>query len=135
MAIVNVLMDTAAERGSKFDDETRAEIEFLSPDLEAGQVGEVELAAQAVSRAKIKLGAVDSPQIAENGVQAVNVAPLAVGTAALQPDSVTGEKAGPGVVSAVDASGAYIESKEWHGTAAEFQQIAQPDPNTNYYVR
>lgn len=134
MAIIAVLMDTNAEPGQKLDPELIAEIQKLAPGLEVGEVGELELADGAVTRAKLREGAVGSPQIGEGEVKPPNIEAGAVGTNALADNGVTGAKAGPGVVTAVDAAGNFIESKEWHGTAAAFDQIAQRDPNTTYYV-
>jgi hypothetical protein len=135
MAIVAVLMDTSAAPGSKLDPELKAEIEKLAPGLEVGEVGENELADNAVTGPKIREGAVDTAQIAEGGVHSINLATGAVVAASIATDAVTGEKAGPGVVTAKDAAGNYIESAEWHGTAAQYAQITQPDPNTSYYIR
>ncbi|QHB37775.1 tail fiber protein [Mycobacterium phage Imvubu] len=134
MAIVAVLMDTNAEPGEKLDPALRAEIEKLAPGLEIGEVGESELADNAVTSPKIKEGAVHTEHIAEAGVEAVNIKAGAVGTAALAGDSVTGAKAGAGVVTAKDPAGNYIESEEWHGTAAQFAQINPRNPNVTYYV-
>ena len=134
MAIVAVLMDTTAAPGSKLDPELRAEIEKLAPGLEIGEVGESELADNAVTEGKIKEGAVHSEHIAEGEVKAINLGEGQVGTPALATDSVTGEKAGPGVVTAKDPAGNYIESGEWHGTAAQLAQINPRSPNVTYYV-
>lgn len=135
MAIVAVLMDTSKPAGSKLDPALRAEIEKLAPGLEVGEVGEESLADNAVTSPKIKEGAVDTEHIAEGGVHAINIGAGEVHTAALAVDSVTGEKAGPGVVTAKDPGGNYIESGEWHGTAAQYAQITGPDPNVTYYIR
>lgn len=134
MAIVAVLMDTTAAPGSKLDPEMKAEIEHLAPGLEVGEVGEAELAEHAVTQPKIAPGAVGTTEIAEGGIEAVNYAAGSVGSAALADDGVTGAKAGPGVVTAKDAAGNYIESSEWHGTAAAYALIETPDPNTTYYI-
>lgn len=134
MAIVAVLMDTNAEPGSKLDPAMIAEIEKLAPGLEVGEVGEAELADSSVTHPKLDEGAVHSENIAEGEVKAVNLAASAVGTNALAGDSVTGEKAGAGVVTAKDSAGNYIESEEWHGTAAAFAQINPRNPNVTYYV-
>lgn len=135
MAVTAVLMDTAAARGSKLDPDMKAEVEFLSPDIESGQVGETELALHAVSRDKIKPGAVGGAQIGANEILAENMGPDSVGSSALIADAVLGEHAGPGVVTAVDAAGNYIESTDWIGTAAEYAMIPTPSPNVNYYVK
>jgi hypothetical protein len=134
MAIVAVLMDTNAAPGAKLDPALRAEIEKLAPGLEIGEVGTDELADNAVTDAKIKEGAVHSEHIAEGEVKAINLGSKAVGTNALADDSVTGRTAGPGVVTAKDPAGNYIESEEWHGTAAAFAQINPRLPNVTYYV-
>ncbi|QWY84384.1 hypothetical protein SEA_KNOCKER_42 [Mycobacterium phage Knocker] len=136
MAIVAVLMDTSAEPGSKLDPDMIAEIQKLAPGLEVGEVGELELANNAVTREKIDEGAVGSAEIGEGEVKPPNIEAGAVGENALADNAVTGAKAGAGVVTAVDAAGNFIESKEWHGTAAAFAQIAvnDRDPNTTYYV-
>ena len=134
MAIVAVLMDTNAPPGSKLDPEMVAEIEKLAPGLEVGEVGEVEIADDAVTRPKIRAGAVGTAEIGEGEVKPPNIKAGAVGTAALADNAVTAAKAGAGVVTAVDAAGNAIESLEWHGTAAQLAQITTRDPNTTYYV-
>ena len=99
-----------------------------------GEVGEVEIADDAVTRPKIRAGAVGTAEIGEGEVKPPNIEAGAVGTAALADNAVTAAKAGAGVVTAVDAVGNAIESLEWHGTAAQLAQITTRDPNTTYYV-
>ena len=135
MAVTNVLMDTAAPRGSKLDPEVQDEIKALGPGLEDGEVTEDALGFQSVSRDKLKPGAVGSAQLDTQAVQEANMAPLSVGSTAIKDDSLLGRHAGAGIVSAVDAAGEYIESKDWYGTYAEYTAIVDPDPNITYYVK
>ena len=86
MAVTNVLMDTAAPRGSKLDPEVQDEIKALGPGREDGEVTEDALGFQAVSRDKIAPGAVGSAQIDEQAVQEANMAPLSVGSTAIKDD-------------------------------------------------
>lgn len=134
MAIVAVLMDTSAAPGSKLDPELRAEIEKLAPGLEVGEVGESEIADNAVTNPKIKEGAVHSEQIGVGEVKAINLGAKQVQTAAIGDDQVTGRTAGLGVVTARDAGGNFIESEEWHGTAAAYALITTPSPNVTYFI-
>lgn len=135
MAVTNVLMDTAAPRGSKLDPEVQDEIKALGPGLEDGEVTEDALGFQSVSRDKLQPGAVGSAQLDEQAVQEANMAPLSVGSTAIKDDSLLGRHAGAGIVSAVDPAGNYIESKDWYGTYAEYTAIVSPDPNITYYVK
>ena len=135
MAVTNVLMDTAAPRGSKLDPEVQDEVKALGPGLEDGEVTEDAIGAQAVSRAKIKPGAVGSTELDNAAVTEANMAPLSVGSAQVKDDALLGRHAGPGIVSAVDAAGNYIESKDWVGTYAEYAALVDPDPNLTYYVK
>ena len=65
MAVTNVLMDTAAPRGSKLDPEVQDEIKALGPGLEDGEVTEDALAFHAVTRDKINPGAWFASKFAE----------------------------------------------------------------------
>ncbi|AYD82037.1 tail fiber protein [Mycobacterium phage Saguaro] len=134
MAVTTVLFDTAAQAGSKFDPEVAAEVEHLAPGLEPGEVGESTLADGAVSRSKIKPGAVGPEQLAAGGVEAANMAANSVPTTALQDNSVTAAKAGLGVSTAYDAAGNPVEDRTVYLTAAEYNQLTDPDPNTTYYI-
>ena len=134
MAITTVFFDTAAPPGSKLDPEVAAEVEHLAPGLAPGEVGEAELADGAVAREKIKPGAVGTTELAAGGVEAENMAADSVPTAALQDDSVTAEKAGLGVSTAYDAAGNPIEDKRVYLTAAQYNLLSPPDPNTTYYI-
>ena len=134
MAVTNVLMDTAAARGSKLDPEVQDEIKALGPGLEDGEVTEDTLALGAVTRDKIGSGAVGTAQIGAGQVTEANMAPLAVGSAQVKDDSLLGRHAGPGIVSAVDPDGEYIESKDWFGSYAEYTALVDPDPNITYFV-
>lgn len=134
MAITTVMFDTAAAPGSKLDPLVAAEVEHLAPGLQAGEVNEAELADGSVTGPKIRAGAVDSTKIAAGGVEDVNMAADAVGTDALQDDSVTAAKAGTGVVTAYDGAGNPIESKDVYLTVAQYNAIVTPDPNTTYYI-
>jgi hypothetical protein len=136
MALANVLFDTAAPVGEKLDPAVRAEVEQVAPgNIEAGEITAVLLGPEAVERDKIKLGAVDSPQIADGGVRAVNMHSDSVNTAALIDDSVTAAKAGLGVSTAYDGTGNPIEDKHVYLTSAQYNTIpGGPDPNTTYYI-
>jgi len=134
MALVSVLMDTAAPAGSKLDAEMAAEIEELAPGLDAQEVDEVALADGAVTTPKLHDGAVTSVKIGNNEVKAANIDNGSVDTAALQDDSVTAAKAGLGVVTAYDAAGNPVEDKKVYLTAAQYAALATKDPNTEYHV-
>ncbi|AER48954.1 hypothetical protein SEA_DONNY_40 [Mycobacterium phage Donny] len=135
MTIANVMMDTAQPVGSKLDDEMIAEIEEIAPGIPPdGTITEAKLHAQAVSKEKIKPGAVDSTIIAEGGVKAINYESKSVGSAALADHSVGVLQAGTGVCTAYDAAGNPVESKRVYLTAAQYALIETPDPNTDYYI-
>ncbi|MBV9869127.1 MAG: hypothetical protein JO214_00650 [Frankiaceae bacterium] len=134
MAIVAVLMDTAAPPGSKLDPALRAEIEKLAPGLEVGEVDTAELADDSVTREKIHAGAVGTVEIATDGVEAANIKAGAVGTPELADDSVTAAKAGLGVSTAYDVAGNPVEDKKVYLTSAQFSALAVKDPNTTYYI-
>jgi len=134
MAVTNVLMDTSALRGSKFDPEVQDEIKALGPGLEDGEVTEDALGFQVVSTDKIAPGAVGSPQLGAGAVAEANMGANSVGSGAIKDDSLLGRHAGPGIVAAVDAAGNYIESKDAFLTYAEYTALVDPDPNITYYV-
>jgi hypothetical protein len=134
MALTTVFLDTAAPVGSKLDPEMQAEIEELAPGIDAGEVGEVELADGAVTEDKLHEGAVTTTKIAEGGVEAINLAEGAVNEAAIAPDAVTAEKAGTGVCTAYDSAGNPVEDKKVYMTASEYSNLAVKDPNTEYHV-
>ncbi|QHB37345.1 tail fiber protein [Mycobacterium phage BirdsNest] len=134
MAITSVFFDTAAAPGSKLDPEVAAEVEHLAPGLEAGEVGETELANDAVTRDKIAPGAVGSVEIGADQVDTEHYAPDSVDTAAIAPDAVTATEAGIGVSTAYDINGNPIEDKRVYCTAAQYAALAVKDPNTEYLV-
>lgn len=134
MPVTNVLMDTDSPRGSKLDPEMQDEIAALGPGLEDGEVTEDAIAVGAVTRDKIGPGAVGSTQLDNGAVQEAHMAPASVNSAAIKDDALLGRHAGQGIVSAVDADGEYIESKNWHGTYAEYSAIVDKDPHITYYV-
>lgn len=134
MAITSVFFDGAKPAGQKLDPEVAAEVEHLAPGLEAGEVGEVELANDAVTRDKIAPGAVGSVEIGEDQVDTEHYAPDSVDTAALAPDAVTATEAGIGVSTAYDFAGNPIEDRRVYCTAAQYAGLAVKDPNTEYLV-
>lgn len=135
MAIANVMMDTSAPVGSKLDSEVIAEIEEIAPGIPPdGTITEVKLHTQAVSKDKLKPGAVDSTIIANGGIKAVNYEGKSVGTAAIADGAVGADQAGTGVCTAYDAAGNPVESKRVYLTAAQYALIETPDPNTDYYI-
>lgn len=134
MATTSVLFDTAAAPGNKFDPEVVAEVEFLAPGIDVGEVGTTELADDAVTNAKIAPGAVGTVEIATDGVEAVNIKAGAVGTAELADDGVTAVKAGIGVSTAYDNAGNPVEDKKVYLTSAQYTALVTKDPNTTYYI-
>ena len=134
MAVTTVFFDTAAAPGSKLDPEMRAEIEFLAPGLEDGEVGNSQLADNSITTDKIAPGGVTGVDIAADTLVTENYGPGSVDTAALADDAVTAAKAGVGVKTAYDAAGNPIESKEVYLTSAQYNLITTPDPNTTYYI-
>lgn len=135
MTIANVMMDTAQPVGSKLDDEMIAEIEEIAPGIPPdGTITEAKLHAQAVSKEKIKPGAVDSTIIAEGGIKAINYESKSVGSAALADHAVGALQAGTGVPTTYDFAGNPIEDKRVYCTAAQYASLAVKDPNTEYLV-
>lgn len=137
MAKTAVAFDTSADPGERLDPAVRAEIDQLAPStVDAGDIHESHLATDSVSTLKIKAGAVTHPKIALDAVESDNIKAGAVGTPELADNAVTAAKAGTGVVTAVDAAGNAIESREWHGSTAEYDMIdpGDLDPNTTYYI-
>jgi hypothetical protein len=134
MAVTTVFFDTAAPPGSKLDPEVAAEVQELAPGLEPGEVGELQLADDAVTEDKLHAGAVTSTKIAEGGVEAINLAEGSVSESALASESVTAEKAGLGVSTAYDVDGNAIEDKKVYLTAAQYTALAVKDPNTEYHI-
>lgn len=135
MAVTGVMFDTGAASGSKLDPAVQAEIDFLAPTtIDTGDIHTNMLADQSVTKDKLFPGAVDQDIIAAEGIATGNFAPGAVDTAALGDDSVTAAKAGTGVVTAYDVAGNPIESKDVYLTAAQYNSIGTPDPNTTYNI-
>lgn len=129
------MMDTARPVGSKLDAEMQAEIEALAPGVPPdGTITEQKLHNEAVTRDKIKAGAVDQTKIAEGGVGPMNYESESVDTPALADRAVTAEKTGVGVVTAYDLAGNPVESKRVYLTAAQYAALPLKDPNTDYFI-
>lgn len=135
MAVAGVMFDTAADDGEKLDPAVRAEIDFLAPStIDTGDIHTNMLADEAVTKAKLYPGAVDQDIIAAGGVATVSIAPGAVTTDELGDNAVTAAKAGTGVVTAYDQAGNPIASKDVYLSAAQYNLIDTPDPNTTYNI-
>ncbi|URC18146.1 hypothetical protein SEA_ZENTENO07_45 [Mycobacterium phage Zenteno07] len=134
MAVTSVFFDGSKPAGQKLDPEVAAEVEHLAPGLQAGEVGETELAQHAVTRDKLAPGAVGTNEIGEDQVTSDHYAPDSVDTAAIKPDAVTATEAGIGVSTAYDINGNPIEDKRVYCTAAQYAALAVKDPNTEYLV-
>ena len=119
-----IAYEPSAPPGERLAPEVRAEIAEVAPSvLDDGSVTAPKLAEKAVTTGKLNEGAVTSVKIATGGVAAINLAAGAVNTAALAADSVTDEKAGPGVVQAHDKDGNPITVDVIPITAAQFASI------------
>lgn len=135
MATTAVMFDTGADPGEKLDAAVRAEIDELAPStIDTGDIHTNMLADQSVTKAKIYPGAVDQDVIAEGGVDSGNIAAGAVDTNALADDAVTAAKAGTGVVTAYDHADNPIASRDVYLSAAQYNAIISPDPNTTYNI-
>lgn len=135
MAITGVMFDTAADPGEKLDVAVRAEIDELAPStIDTGDIHTNMLADEAVTKPKLFPGSVDQDIIAAGGVATGNIAPGAVTTDQLGDEAITAAKAGTGVVTAYDQAGNPIESKDVYLSAAQYNLISVPDPNTTYNI-
>lgn len=129
------MLDTSAADGQKLDPIVRAEIDFVAPStIDTGDIHTNMLADLCVTEEKIYPGAVGHVQLALGGIESDNYAAGSVGTAALDDDGVTAAKAGLGTVTAYDYAGNPIESKDVYLTAAQYNLITVPDPNTTYNI-
>lgn len=130
------MMDTARPVGDKLDPEMQAEVEALAPGVPPdGTITEAKLHQQAVSRDKLKPGAVDSTIIADGGIKPVNYEGKSVGTAAIADDAVTADQAGTGVVTAHDPAGNKITLDIVPMSTAAYQALGTAvDPNVAYWL-
>lgn len=135
MADQFIAFDPEADEGERLSPEVRTEIAFVAPSAVLnGSITTAKLADDAVNQDKIAPGAVGSVEIATGGVAAENMGAESVTTTALAADAVTPVKCGTGVVTAADASGNDLETREVYLTAVQYAAISSPDPNTTYYI-
>lgn len=129
------MFNLLADPGERLDPAVRAEVDLLAPStIDDGDITESMLADDAVSQRTIAPGAVGHVEIETGGVEEENLAPNAVTTDKIIDAAVTAAKAGEGVVTAYDHVGNPIESKDVYLSAAQYNMIDTPDPNTTYNI-
>ena len=135
MAVTTVMFDTSAAAGSKMDPAVAAEIDLIAPSsLGPGDVTTDIIADAAVTTPKINDLAVTTGKLNDLAVTTGKLADGAVATGKLADNAVTAAKAGLGVVTARDASANPIACTEVYLTAAQYNAIVTPDPNTTYNI-
>jgi hypothetical protein len=93
--------------------------------LNAGQVGNVELASNSVTNSKIALGAVTGDRIASNTITSSQIADLAITSFELAPNAVTTGKIQPGSITNLEiASNSINGAKIISGTISKSQLAA-----------
>jgi hypothetical protein len=136
MADTIPVFDPTAAAGMKFTDPAvRAEIAELYPDiLAAGSVTESKMANNSVSNRTIAAGAVTEAKIGVGAVGNTHLQAGAVTGAKISAATITPDKMGVGVMTAKDVNGSDIPLKVVYLTAAQYNALVPPDPNTVYLI-
>ena len=96
----------------------------VGQDILDGIVTETKLAAEAVSQAKIKVGAVGTAQLGDQVVTLANLANGSVNALKLVDSSITGDKIAPLAIRATEISDAAITGPKIQASAVEADKIA-----------
>lgn len=136
MAVLIPSLDMSKLPGERLSPELAAELALLAPSVLFNEsVTTAKLRDQAVTNRKIANGAVTTTKIATGGVESVNLAAGAVVTAAISDAAVTPAKAGTGIMTVYAADGTTPRAvKTVYLTAAEYEALDPPDPNTEYNI-
>lgn len=135
MAEYFVAFDTSAEPGERLAPEVRAEISEVAPStLNDEAVTEQKIAERAVTNPKLGLGAVHTENIGTGEVDTENIADKAVGRSQIDDDAVGPDQVGVGIVTAHDTDGNPVASDTVKMTAAQYEALPSPNPNTRYYI-
>lgn len=129
-------VDMSQPPGERLAPELVAELALIAPSVLFNEsVTTAKLRDKAVTSRKLADGAVTSVKIASGGVESVNLAAGAVVTAAITDGAVTPVKVGTGIMTVFAADGTTPRAvKQVFLTAAEFDALDPPDPNTVYDI-